>query len=199
MARHHAPTAVIAVPAVCPPYLPETVAWESSFAISTLLSAPESDQIPEAGRGPGNAVKRVRDRTETSELRTRRVIGELKTARFCRTLFLTPELVELLRDHRARLAGERIAIGPAWREHDLIFPSAIGTPLDPDNVSHWYSRICRRAGLGHWHLHELRAPGEIRTPNLLIRRRARRWFRGSFGCVSRLGVSCCVVLCRCHL
>ena len=106
-----------------------------------------------------HAVKRVRDRTETSKLRTRLVIGELKTARSRRTLFLTPELVELLRRHRARLAEERIAIGPAWREHDLIFPSALGTPLDPDNVSHWFSRICRRAGLGHWHLHELRHSG----------------------------------------
>jgi hypothetical protein len=76
-----------------------------------------------------------------------------------RTLFLTAELLELLRRHRARLAEERIAIGPAWREHDLIFPSALGTPLDPDNVSHWFSRICRRAGLGHWHLHELRHSG----------------------------------------
>jgi integrase len=54
------------------------------------------------------------------------MIGELKTARSRRTLFLTPELVELLRRHRARLAEERIAIGPAWREHDLIFPSAFG-------------------------------------------------------------------------
>jgi integrase len=80
-----------------------------------------------------HAVKRVRDRTETSEL-----IGELKTARSRRTLFLTPELVELQRRHRARLAEERMAIGPAWREHDLIFPSALGTPLDPDNVSHWH-------------------------------------------------------------
>ena len=52
-----------------------------------------------------------------------------------------------------------MAIGPAWREHDLIFPSAVGTPLDPDNVSHWFSRLCRRAGLGHWHLHELRHSG----------------------------------------
>ena len=65
----------------------------------------------------------------------------------------------MLRRHRARLAEERIAIGPAWREHDLIFPSALGTPLDPDNVSHWFSRICRRSGLGHWHLHELRHSG----------------------------------------
>jgi site-specific recombinase XerD len=106
-----------------------------------------------------HAVKRVRDRTSTSELRTRLVIGELKTARSCRTLFLTPELVELLRRHRARLAEERMAIGPTWREHDLIFPSALGTPMDPDNVSHCFSRICRRAGLGHWHLHELRHSG----------------------------------------
>ena len=76
-----------------------------------------------------------------------------------RTLLLTPELVDLLGRHRARLAEERIAIGPAWREHDLIFPSAMGTPLDPDNASHWFSRICQRAGLGHWHLHELRHSG----------------------------------------
>ena len=62
-----------------------------------------------------HAVKRVRARTATSELRTHLMIGELKTARSRRTLFLTPELVELLRRHRARLAEERMAIGPAWR------------------------------------------------------------------------------------
>jgi integrase len=38
-----------------------------------------------------------------------------------RTLFLTPELVELLRRHRAHLAEERMAIRQAWREYDLIF------------------------------------------------------------------------------
>src|SRR5829696_8905434 len=90
---------------------------------------------------------------------TRSASSELYFAASRRTLFLTRELVELLRRHRARLAEERIAIGPAWREHDLIFPSALGTPLDPDNVSHWFSRICWRAGLGHWHLHELRHSG----------------------------------------
>jgi hypothetical protein len=37
--------------AVCPPHLPEAGAWESSFAISTPLSAPEGDQIPEARGG----------------------------------------------------------------------------------------------------------------------------------------------------
>jgi integrase len=81
------------------------------------------------------AVKRVRNRTATSKRRTHLIIGELKTARSRRALFLTPELVELLRRHRARLAEERIAIGPAWREHDLIFPSALGT--------RWILTMCR--------------------------------------------------------
>jgi hypothetical protein len=37
-----------------------------------------------------------------------------------------------------------MAIGPAWRKYDLIFPSALGTPLDPDNVWHRFSRVCQR-------------------------------------------------------
>lgn len=105
-----------------------------------------------------HGVKRVQDRT-ASDRQTRLVVGELKTARSRRTLFLTPQLVDLLRRHRARLAEERMAVGEAWQDHGLIFPSELGTPLDPDNVSHVFSRICRRAGLGHWHLHELRHSG----------------------------------------
>jgi integrase len=106
-----------------------------------------------------HGVKRVQDRTTGTERRTRLVVGELKTARSRRTLFLTPQLVDLLRRHRARQAEERIAVGEAWEDHGLVFPSELGTPLDPDNVSHAFSRICQRAGLGHWHLHELRHSG----------------------------------------
>jgi integrase len=87
------------------------------------------------------------------------VIGELKTSRSRRTLFLTPQMVEMLRRHRARQATERMAVGEAWEDHGLIFPSEVGTPLDPDNVSHLFSGICRRTGLGHRHLHELRHSG----------------------------------------
>ncbi|MFI6264281.1 tyrosine-type recombinase/integrase [Micromonospora sp. NPDC051006] len=31
--------------------------------------------------------------------------------------------------------------------------------LDPDNFSHRFSALCKRAGLGHWHPHELRHSG----------------------------------------
>lgn len=106
-----------------------------------------------------HGVKRVQNREPGREGQTRLMIGELKTARSRRTLFLTPQLVDLLRRHRVRQAEERMAVGEAWEDHGLVFPSEVGTPLDPDNVSHLFSRICRSAGLGHWHLHELRHSG----------------------------------------
>lgn len=106
-----------------------------------------------------HGVKRVRDRVEGSQRRTRLLVGELKTVRSRRTLFLTPQVIDLLHRHRLRQAEERLAVGEAWEDHGLMFPSEVGTPLDPDNVSHLFSRICRRAGLGHWHLHELRHSG----------------------------------------
>ena len=106
-----------------------------------------------------HGVKRVQNRELGREGQTRLMIGELKTARSRRTLFLTPQLVDLLRRHRVRQAEERMAVGEAWDDHGLVFPSEVGTPLDPDNVSHLFSRICRSAGLGHWHLHELRHSG----------------------------------------
>jgi integrase len=31
--------------------------------------------------------------------------------------------------------------------------------MDPDNFSHSFARLCERAGLGHWHPHELRHSG----------------------------------------
>ena len=52
-----------------------------------------------------------------------------------------------------------MAAGPLWQDYGLIFASEIGTPMDPDNFSHSFARLCERAGLGHWHPHELRHSG----------------------------------------
>ena len=37
--------------------------------------------------------------------------------------------------------------------------SEVGTRMDPDNFSHSFARLCERAGLRHWHPHELRHSG----------------------------------------
>ena len=61
--------------------------------------------------------------------------------------------------HRVRQAEAQMAAGALWQDHGLIFASEVGTPMDPDNFSHSFSRLCERAGLGHWHPHELRRSG----------------------------------------
>ena len=109
--------------------------------------------------GVTHGVKRVKDRDASSARRTRLVVSELKTLKSRRTLSLTPELVASTGQHRARQAETQMAAGPLWQDHGLIFASEIGTPMDPDNFSHSFARLCERAGLGHWHPHELRHSG----------------------------------------
>jgi integrase len=109
--------------------------------------------------GVTHSVKRVKDRDASSGRRTRLVVSELKTPKSRRTLSLTPELVARFRQHRARQAEAQMAAGPLWQDYGLIFASEVGTPMDPDDFSHSFVRLCERAGLGHWHPHELRHSG----------------------------------------
>ncbi|MFB4283444.1 tyrosine-type recombinase/integrase [Nonomuraea sp. MTCD27] len=37
-----------------------------------------------------------------------------------------------------------------------MFPTAFGNPSDPGTFSHLFSRLAKKADLGHWHPHELR-------------------------------------------
>jgi integrase len=104
-------------------------------------------------------VKRVKDRDVSSDRRTRLVVSELKTPKSRRPLVLTPELVSRFRQHRVQRAKAQMAAGPLWQDHGLIFASEAGTPMDPDNFSHSFARLCERAGLGHRHPHELRHSG----------------------------------------
>lgn len=106
-----------------------------------------------------HGVKRVKDRDASSGRRTRPVVSELKTPKSRRTLSLTPEMVARFRQHRTRQAEAQMAAGTLWRDHGLIFASEVGTPMDPDNFSHSFVRLGERAGLGHWHPHELRHSG----------------------------------------
>jgi len=78
-----------------------------------------------------HVLKRVRARTETSELRTRLMIGELKTARSRRTLFLTPELVEF-RCCCARSPFEApSASGIRDTPCGAVLGSQLAVPIDP--------------------------------------------------------------------
>ena len=84
------------------------------------------------------------------------VVGDLKTESSKATLNLSAREVDALRRHRRLQAEERLRLGAAWVDTGLVFTTTVGTAVDPDNLRHAFDRLCRRAGLGHWHPHELR-------------------------------------------
>jgi integrase len=103
------------------------------------------------------AVKRVKNRTrEPGEPSTRLAIGDVKTKRSRRQVPLNEQVTQALRAHRTRQLEERLACGPGWQDTGFVFTTPIGTVVDPDNFGHYFSKLTKKAGLGHWHLHELR-------------------------------------------
>ena len=84
------------------------------------------------------------------------VTADTKTARSRRSVNLPEQMVVTLRRHRAAQAAERLALGDAWVDSGFVFTTTIGTPIDPRNLYREFQKICRAAGLGDWHPHELR-------------------------------------------
>ena len=84
------------------------------------------------------------------------VIGEPKTLRSRRTLDMPHLVVEVLKRHLERQDKERVAAGDSWVETGLVFTTTLGTPIDPSNLRREFAKLTRKAGIGHWHPHELR-------------------------------------------
>ncbi len=84
------------------------------------------------------------------------VESEPKTTRSRRAISVPPFLVEKLKHHRAHQVEVRLAVGPAWREHNLVFCSKTGAYLDPVNLRGIFERLLKKAGLPHMRFHDLR-------------------------------------------
>jgi integrase len=61
-----------------------------------------------------------------------------------------------LREHRVRQNERRLALGPAWHDHDLVFPTSIGTPINPNNLTRDYDRWVAQAGVPRIRIHDQR-------------------------------------------
>ena len=87
----------------------------------------------------------------------RPAIVEPKTPSSRRQVMLTRTATAALRRHRTRQLEERLRLGPAWNESDLVFTSEIGTPLSATNlVRRSFRRLLERAGLPRIRFHDLR-------------------------------------------
>jgi integrase len=81
---------------------------------------------------------------------------EPKSKRSARTLSLTAEAADALRAQRSRQADERLAAGTRWQERNLVFTSAVGTPLEPSNLNGRLHTLLEACGLPRKGMHSLR-------------------------------------------
>jgi len=70
-----------------------------------------------------------------------------KTKRSRRRIDLGAASIAALKAHRKRQLEERMQKSGLWREHGLVFPSTVGTPLNHRNVVRAFKNLLRRAGL----------------------------------------------------
>jgi integrase len=81
---------------------------------------------------------------------------EPKSANGRRTVPLCEPAREVLRRQKEQVRAMRQHADMAWQEWGLVFPSAVGTPLDSSNVTHHLQRQLNVAGLPRVTFHALR-------------------------------------------
>jgi integrase len=84
------------------------------------------------------------------------VLGEVKTPKSRRSINLPEPVTAALKAHEKKQAVERETAGDEWTDLGLVFTTDVGTPIDPSNIRRNFDAMCEKAGLGHWHPHELR-------------------------------------------
>lgn len=87
---------------------------------------------------------------------TRIVTTDTKTSLSRRAVNLPEPMLRALLDHEERQRAARGRLGSSWADTGYIFTSSVGTPIDPRNLYREFQTVCRSAGLGDWHPHELR-------------------------------------------
>jgi integrase len=91
--------------------------------------------------------------------RSVRVGGDVKTRKSRRTLAISGYVVAVLKGHRQDQAAASEQAGARWQDHDLVFPSRVGTEQDAHNVRRMFrDALTQVPGLDpkQWTPHELR-------------------------------------------
>ena len=82
------------------------------------------------------------------------VLGPPKTRKARRDIPVDDALLETLRAHRGRQAERRLALGPLWQDHDLVFAADGGMPIRPRNLPRDYEKLIKLARVRRIRIHD---------------------------------------------
>jgi integrase len=83
-------------------------------------------------------------------------VDETKTEASDATIPLPKVTRRVLTEHRERQAADREEMAEIWDDHDLVFPTTVGTPIEPRNLNRHFQGVRTKAGLPRVRLHDLR-------------------------------------------
>ena len=85
------------------------------------------------------------------------VVADTKTSGSRRRIALGETTVAALRRHKVTQATERLKVGSAWQDNDLVFTNAVGDHLDPLNLTRrTFRNLLKQADLPPIRFHDLR-------------------------------------------
>jgi integrase len=73
-----------------------------------------------------------------------------------RSVRVPPEVVTLLKQHRAEQSELIVAAGPAYDRQGYLFAQPDGKPSNPGSITLWLSRFSKKYGLEGVHAHAFR-------------------------------------------
>lgn len=133
--------------------LPTLIAAYTGMRRSEVLGLRWADVDLEGGSiSVVGGLHRIKD-----ESGTRLDFLETKTETSERTFTISGTLLSRLTTARRDHVSRRVALGPTWRDLDLVCDRGDGGPLDPDAFSHGFARAVEAVGLPKGtRLHDLR-------------------------------------------
>lgn len=129
---------------------------EALFTVTLLLGLREGEVLGLRWKDVDFAKYTLRVEQTVQRVQGKLVLGSPKTRGSKRTLPMPTKVEHVLNEYAARQAKERAIREEDWKDHDLVFPSTCGTPLDPRNLLRQFKNVLLKVELANIRFHDLR-------------------------------------------
>ncbi len=93
---------------------------------------------------------------DDGDRKTKLIFQQPKTETSRRSVPLSPDCISALKPHKARQTKERLLMGQAYQDKDLVFCREDGVPIAPNTMLRLFRQMLKQAGLPNIRLHDAR-------------------------------------------